>query len=96
MAQCLSRASCYLFTAAECECRLLLNAAEGGLQTMDEVLAVNVSEAARRLGVSPRTVATLVAEKKLLSRRIGRRRVILVHALEKFLRQDHPSSKCKI
>jgi excisionase family DNA binding protein len=63
---------------------------------MDEVLAVNVTEAARRLGVSPRTVATLVAEKKLLSRRIGRRRVILVHALEKFLQRDHPRSKCKI
>ena len=63
---------------------------------MDEVLAVNVPEAARRLGVSPRTIATLVAEKKLLSRRIGRRRVILVHGLERFLQRDHPKSKSKI
>lgn len=54
-----------------------------------EVLAVNVAEAARRLGVSPRTVATLVARKELPSRKIGRRRVVPVRALEEFLRRDH-------
>jgi excisionase family DNA binding protein len=54
-----------------------------------EVLAVNVPEAARRLGVSPRTIATLIARGELLSRKIGRRRVIPVEALEKFLRRDH-------
>ena len=54
-----------------------------------EVLAVNVREAARRLGVSPRTIATLIAHGELLSRRIGRRRVIPVEALERFLRRDH-------
>lgn len=54
-----------------------------------EVLAVSVSEAARRLGVSPRTIATLIARKELPSRRIGRRRVIPVRALEEFLRRDH-------
>lgn len=59
-------------------------------QEMDDVLAVNVPEAARRLGVSPRTVATLVACKELPSRKIGRRRVIPVAALEAFLRKDHP------
>ncbi len=53
------------------------------------VLAVSVPEAARRLGISPRTVATLVARKELPSRKIGRRRVIPVEALEKFLRRDH-------
>jgi excisionase family DNA binding protein len=42
---------------------------------MDDVLAVNIAEAARLLGVSPRTVATLVACKELPSRKIGRRRV---------------------
>jgi excisionase family DNA binding protein len=56
-----------------------------------EVLAVNVPEAARRLGVSPRTIATLIARGELLSRKIGRRRVIPVEALEKFLRRDHPT-----
>jgi excisionase family DNA binding protein len=58
---------------------------------MKEILAVNVTEAARRLGVSARTVSTLVAQKKLPSRRIGRRRVILVRALEIFLQKDHPA-----
>ncbi len=53
------------------------------------VLAVNVREAARRLGVSPRTIATLIARGELASRKIGRRRVIPVEALEKFLRRDH-------
>jgi excisionase family DNA binding protein len=54
-----------------------------------EVLAVNVAEAARRLGVSPRTLATLIASKELPSRKIGRRRVIPVRSLEDFLRRDH-------
>jgi excisionase family DNA binding protein len=63
---------------------------------MEEILAVNVTEAARRLGISPRTVATLVARKKLSSRRIGRRRVILIRALEKFLQEDHPTSSSRI
>lgn len=56
---------------------------------MEDVLAVNVPEAARRLGVSARTIATLVARKELPSRKIGRRRVIPVKALEGFLRRDH-------
>jgi excisionase family DNA binding protein len=60
------------------------------------VLAVNVTEAARRLGVSPRTVATLIAQKKLPSRRIGRRRVILISALQEFLRRDHAMSTEKL
>jgi len=53
------------------------------------VLAVSVSEAARRLGVSARTIATLVARKELGSRKIGRRRVIPTRALEEFLKRDH-------
>ncbi|MDA2912979.1 helix-turn-helix domain-containing protein [Acidobacteriia bacterium AH_259_A11_L15] len=63
--------------------------------TTQDVLAVDVSEAARRLGVSPRTVATLVARKELLSRRIGRRRVIPVASLEAFLRRDHATGQEK-
>jgi excisionase family DNA binding protein len=53
------------------------------------VLAVSIAEAARRLGISARTLATLVARKELPSRKIGRRRVIPVKALEQFLRNDH-------
>ncbi len=57
------------------------------------VLAVNVPEAARLLGLSPRTVAALVATKKIVSRKIGRRRVITVQALEDFLNKDHRIGK---
>jgi excisionase family DNA binding protein len=60
-----------------------------------EVLAVNVPEAARRLGVSPRTVAALIASKELPSRKIGRRRLIPVRSLEDFLRRDHPTCNGK-
>jgi excisionase family DNA binding protein len=56
---------------------------------MQEALAVNITEAARRLGISARTVATLVARSELGSCRIGRRRVIPISALEDFLRRDH-------
>jgi hypothetical protein len=38
----------------------------------ENVIAVNVLEAARRLGVSPRTIAALIAQNKLPSRKIGR------------------------
>ena len=54
-----------------------------------EVLAVSAPEAARCLGVSPRTIATPIVRKELPSRKIGRRRTILVRALEGFLRRDH-------
>lgn len=52
------------------------------------ILAVDVPEAARRLGLSPRTVATLVSRRQLASRKVGRRRLIPVMALEAFVRPD--------
>ena len=55
----------------------------------DQVLAVSVEEAGRRLGVCSRTVSNLIRAKELLSRKIGRRRVIPITALEAFLRRDH-------
>jgi excisionase family DNA binding protein len=54
---------------------------------MQEQLAVNIPEAARRLGLSIRTVATLVSRRELASRKVGRRRIIPVAALEAFLRE---------
>jgi excisionase family DNA binding protein len=57
---------------------------------MQEVLAVDIPEAARRLGLSTRTVAALVSRQELSSRKVGRRRIIPVAALEAFLNQDHP------
>lgn len=53
-----------------------------------DVLAVSVDEASRRLGVCRRTVINLIQNKELVSRRIGRRRVILVTSLESLLRRD--------
>jgi len=52
------------------------------------VIAVGIAEAARRLGLSARTVATLVSRCQLASRKVGRRRIIPVLALENFLRGD--------
>jgi excisionase family DNA binding protein len=54
----------------------------------ETVLAVGMDEAARRLGLSRRTVATLVSERQLVSRKVGRRRIIPVLALEAFLREE--------
>ena len=54
----------------------------------DTVLAVSVTEAARRLGISPRTMATLLAEKKVRSTTVGRRRLIPISALQEFVRHD--------
>lgn len=52
---------------------------------MQEQLAVSIPEAARRLGLSIRTVATLVSRRELASRKVGRRRIIPVAALEAFV-----------
>jgi excisionase family DNA binding protein len=56
------------------------------MQTDPNVLAVGMAEAARRLGLSARTVATLVLRRELPSRKVGRRRIIPVEALEAFVR----------
>lgn len=53
----------------------------------ETVLAVGIAEAARRLGLSARTVATLVVSRELPSRKVGRRRIIPVLALKAFVRQ---------
>jgi excisionase family DNA binding protein len=62
------------------------------MQQAETVLAVGVAEAARRLGLSARTVATLIARHELPSRRVGRRRIIPIAALEAFLRVDQDTS----
>jgi excisionase family DNA binding protein len=54
-------------------------------------LAVDVREAAYRLSVSPRTIQNYIRAKMLPARKIGRRTVIPVRALEHFLRTDQPS-----
>jgi len=54
-------------------------------------LAVSIREAAQMLSVSPRTIQNYIAAKLLPARKIGRRTVIPVRALEVFLRTDHAS-----
>ena len=56
-----------------------------------EKLAVSVREAAAMLSVSPRSVQNYISAKTLQARKIGRRTVIPVRALEAFLRSDHAS-----
>jgi excisionase family DNA binding protein len=51
----------------------------------EQILAVGIAEAARRLGLSPRTVAALIARRELPSKKIGRRRIIALNALEAFV-----------
>lgn len=54
-------------------------------------LAVDTREAARLLSVSPRTIQNYISAKLLPVRKIGRRTVIPMRALEVFLRSDQPS-----
>ncbi len=61
----------------------------------ETVVAVGMSEAARRLGLSARTVASLVLRRELPSRKVGRRRIIPVEALEAFVRNDQRSRRGK-
>jgi excisionase family DNA binding protein len=56
-------------------------------------LAVDIREASHMLSVSPRTIQNYIQAKILPSRKIGRRTVIPVRALENFLRTDQPSPK---
>ena len=59
------------------------------MQQDETALAVGVIEAARRLGLSARTVATLISRRELASRKVGRRRLILVSDLKAFITCDH-------
>jgi excisionase family DNA binding protein len=59
-------------------------------------LAVSVREAAAMLSLSPRTIQNYIRAKVLPGRKIGRRTVIPVRALELFLRHDHASPTCPV
>lgn len=58
-----------------------------------ERLAVNRIEAAQMLGVSVRTLDTMLARKEIRGRRIGRRVVFTLEELRRFLAKDHPIPK---
>jgi excisionase family DNA binding protein len=56
------------------------------MRETESVLAVGMAEAGRRVGLSARTIADLVARNELPSRKVGRRRLIAVCDLETFVR----------
>jgi excisionase family DNA binding protein len=62
------------------------------MQNEENRLAVSVAEAARMIGVSRRTVEGYIGAKRLASRKLGFRRVILVRDLMRFLQSDQPSA----
>jgi len=59
------------------------------MQQAEAALSVGMVEAARRLGLSVRTIATLIKRNELPSRKIGRRRIIAARDLEAFIKRDH-------
>lgn len=58
------------------------------MQSSESILAVGMAEAARRLGLSTRTIANLIKRGDLPSRKVGRRRLIAMRDLELFLGRD--------
>jgi excisionase family DNA binding protein len=59
------------------------------MQQTERALTVGMVEAARMLGLSVRTIATLISREELPSRKVGRRRLIAVSDLEVFIKRDH-------
>ena len=47
-------------------------------------------DAAYILGVSLRTIGYLISEKKLMTKRIGKRQLIPLSELQRFAKSDHP------
>jgi excisionase family DNA binding protein len=56
-----------------------------------EKLSVGLREAAGMLGLSTRTLQNYVWAKRIPSRKVGRRTLVLVSDLELFLGSDQPS-----
>jgi excisionase family DNA binding protein len=59
------------------------------LESQIERLAYTKAEAAMSLGLSLRTIDSLISAKELTARKIGRRVLIPASALRAFLRSDH-------
>ena len=56
-------------------------------------LAVGTQEAAAMLSLSLRSVQNYIAAKRIPTRKVGKRTLILVRDLEAFLGRDQPSAK---
>jgi excisionase family DNA binding protein len=61
------------------------------VEQKSDLIALSKHEAARKLGVSLRTIDRLIALKELQVRRLGRRVLIPMAALERFMHTDHPT-----
>jgi excisionase family DNA binding protein len=61
------------------------------MDAKSEKLAVDIRQAAYLISVSSRTIQNYIRAKVLPARKIGRRTLITVRALERFLRADQPS-----
>jgi excisionase family DNA binding protein len=68
-----------------------LLAREGRCSVIQERLALSIEEAAQMLSVCRRTLESYISSGLLKSRKLGRRRVVLVADLHKFLSADKPS-----
>jgi excisionase family DNA binding protein len=55
----------------------------------EDKLLISRQEACTLLGISLRTLDSILAAKQLESRRVGRRRLIPRRALERFVARDH-------
>jgi excisionase family DNA binding protein len=65
------------------------------METQTPVLAVGLTEAGKVLNVSRRTIEGYIANKSISARKIGRRTVVTIRELERFLRRDHASPGAK-
>jgi hypothetical protein len=61
----------------------------GNDSALDGKLLISVNGAARALSLSVRTINSYTATKRLLSRKIGRRRLVVVSSLRAFASKDH-------
>ena len=63
-------------------------------QTLERI-AVDLKSASEMLSVSRRTLESYIRTKRLPSRKLGRRTLILVRDLDEFLRRDQPSPRVR-
>jgi excisionase family DNA binding protein len=66
------------------------NAVQDTNDNLNGKLLVSVGTAARALSISTRTVNAYIATKRLVSRKLGRRRLVSVASLKAFSSKDQP------
>lgn len=61
----------------------------------DAPLLLTIEQTAMLLNVSPRTVKRLLANRELIGRKIGARRLIARTSIENFVKRDHATENRK-